>query len=42
MIAPRAPVLGADTPQDALAICLDTAGRVDLEEIARLLGRQRG
>ena len=39
MIAPREPVLGADTAQDALAICLDTLGRVDLEEIARLLGR---
>ena len=25
-------------PQDALAICLDTHGRVDLDEIARLLG----
>ena len=30
MIAPRAPVLGADSPQDALAVCLDTDGRVDL------------
>jgi N12 class adenine-specific DNA methylase len=39
MIAPRAPVLGADSPQDALAVCLDTVGRVDLDEIARLLGR---
>jgi N12 class adenine-specific DNA methylase len=39
MIAPREPVLGADTAQDALAICLDTLGRVDLQEIARLLGR---
>ena len=35
---PRAPRLGADTPQDALAICLDTRGRVELDEIARLLG----
>ncbi len=39
MIAPREPVLGADTAQDALAICLDAVGRVDLQEIARLLGR---
>ena len=38
VVVPRAPRLGADTPQDALAICLDTRGRVDLGEIARLLG----
>jgi N12 class adenine-specific DNA methylase len=36
--APRTPRLGADTPDDALTICLDTHGQVDLEEIARLLG----
>ena len=34
VVAPRAPRLGADTPQDALAICLDTHGRVELDEIA--------
>ena len=28
-------------PQDALAICLDTHGRVELDEIARLLGVDR-
>ena len=39
MILPRTPVLGADTPQDALAVTLDTHGRVDLAEIARLLGQ---
>ena len=39
VVAPRAPRLGADSPQDALAICLDTHGRVDLEEIASLLGQ---
>ncbi len=39
MIAPREPVLGVDSAQDALAVCLDTLGRVDLDEIARLLGR---
>ena len=39
VVAPRAPRLGADTPQDALAICLDTHGRVELEEIASLLGQ---
>ena len=38
VIAPRAPVLGADTPQDALAVCLDTRGHVDLPTIAELLG----
>jgi N12 class adenine-specific DNA methylase len=38
VVAPRVPRLGADTPQDALAICLDTHARVDLGEIARLLG----
>ncbi|HST81415.1 MAG TPA: methyltransferase domain-containing protein [Kineosporiaceae bacterium] len=39
VVAPRVPQLGADTPEDALAICLDTHGRVELAEIARLLGR---
>jgi N12 class adenine-specific DNA methylase/predicted RNA methylase len=38
VVAPRAPRLGADTPDDALAICLDTHARVDLAEVARLLG----
>src|SRR5213076_3218281 len=38
VVAPRAPRLGADTPQDALAICLDSHGRVQLDAIARLLG----
>src|SRR5487761_1847065 len=38
VIAPRAPRLGADSPADALVICLDTRGRPDLGEIARLLG----
>ncbi|WP_181392039.1 DEAD/DEAH box helicase family protein [Pseudonocardia dioxanivorans] len=38
VVAPRTPQLGADTAEDALAICLDTHGRVDLTEIARLLG----
>ena len=37
--SPRAlPRLGADTPADALAICLDACGEVRLGEIARLLG----
>ncbi|WP_165942567.1 helicase-related protein [Micromonospora sp. KC721] len=38
VILPRAPQLGADTPQDALAICVDTHGEVRLSEVARLLG----
>jgi N12 class adenine-specific DNA methylase/SAM-dependent methyltransferase len=38
VIAPRAPRLGADTPADALAICLDTHGEPRLDEVARLLG----
>jgi N12 class adenine-specific DNA methylase len=38
VVAPRAPILGVETPQDALAICLDTRGHVDLAEIATLLG----
>jgi N12 class adenine-specific DNA methylase len=38
VVVPRAPRLGADTPADALAICLDTCGEARLAEIARLLG----
>lgn len=38
VIVPRAPRLGADTPEDALAICLDTYGEARLDEVARLLG----
>jgi DNA primase catalytic core len=30
--------LGADTPEEALSICLDIHSRIDLTEIARLLG----
>jgi N12 class adenine-specific DNA methylase len=32
--------LGADTAEDALAICLDERGKVDLAEVARLLGAE--
>ncbi|WP_375481062.1 helicase-related protein [uncultured Jatrophihabitans sp.] len=39
VIAPRTPRLGADSPADAVAICLDTHGEVRLGEVARLLGR---
>lgn len=38
VVVPREPALGADTPADALAICLDTTGRADLDTVARLLG----
>ena len=38
VVAPRNPRLGADTPADALAICLDIYGEVRLRAIARLLG----
>ena len=39
VVAPRLPRRGADTPADAVAICLDTHGEVRLDEVARLLGR---
>jgi N12 class adenine-specific DNA methylase len=38
VIHPPRTRLGADTPEEALSICLDTHSRVDLPEIARLLG----
>lgn len=38
VVALRAPRLGADSPEDALAICLDSCGEARLDEIARLLG----
>jgi len=38
VVAPRPVRLGADTPADALAICLDIYGEVRLAEVARLLG----
>lgn len=37
-VQPRKPVLGVDTPAEALVVTLDTHGEVDLGEIARLLG----
>lgn len=37
-IAPRAPRLGADTAEDALAICRDVYGELSLPRIAWLLG----
>lgn len=41
VILPRQPVLGVDNAQDGLAVVLDTHGRVDLDEIARLEGVSR-
>ncbi|WP_050768369.1 helicase-related protein [Nocardia farcinica] len=38
VVAPRSPRLGADTAEDAVAICLDTHGKIDLPVIAGLLG----
>jgi N12 class adenine-specific DNA methylase len=38
VVAPRAPRLGAETAQDAVAICLDTHGEVRLSQVAGLLG----
>ncbi|MGH3623899.1 MAG: hypothetical protein ACRDQ5_19265, partial [Sciscionella sp.] len=42
VMAPRLPAQGADTPAEALTICLDTHGEVRLGEIARLLGVEAG
>jgi N12 class adenine-specific DNA methylase len=38
MVLPREPIRGVDTPADAIAVCMETHGRIDLEEIARLRG----
>ncbi len=38
VVVPRVPAAGADTPTDALALCLDRVGRVDLEIVGELLG----
>jgi N12 class adenine-specific DNA methylase len=38
VVAPRPQRLGADTAEDAVAICLDTHGEVRLPDAARLLG----
>jgi len=38
VVAPRNPRLGADNPADAVAICLDVCGEVQLQAVARLLG----
>ncbi|HOB80932.1 MAG TPA: helicase-related protein [Ornithinibacter sp.] len=37
-IVPRHPIAGVDTAADGLAVVLDTHGRVDVDEIARLMG----
>ncbi|MBA2717275.1 MAG: helicase [Propionibacteriales bacterium] len=38
VVVPRTPVLGVENPDDALAVCLETRGRVELPTIAALLG----
>lgn len=38
VVAPRPQRLGADTAEDAVAICLDAHGQVRLRDVARLLG----
>ncbi|HEX5658571.1 MAG TPA: methyltransferase domain-containing protein, partial [Polyangiales bacterium] len=38
VVARRTPRLGADRPEDALAICLDLHGEARIAEVARLLG----
>jgi N12 class adenine-specific DNA methylase len=38
VVVPETPLLGADTADEALAICLNSFGEVRLEEITRLLG----
>ena len=42
VVAPRPPARGADTPADALAICMNETGRVDLHQIGELLGIEGG
>ncbi|HYU84387.1 MAG TPA: SNF2-related protein, partial [Kribbellaceae bacterium] len=37
-IAPRAPKLGAETPEDAIAVCRDVYGELTLQRVAWLLG----
>lgn len=38
VVIERHPRQGADTPAEAVAICQDTLGRIDLEHMGRLLG----
>lgn len=39
VVVPRTPVLGAETAADALAVSLESHGRVDLADVADLLGQ---
>lgn len=36
-IVPRQPILGTDDPHEALTLCIDSVGKVDLEVIGKLL-----
>ena len=38
VVVPRTPILGVETVDDALAVSMETRGRVDLAAIAQLLG----
>lgn len=38
LIVPRQPIQGVETAADGLAVVLDSVGRVDIDEIARLMG----
>lgn len=38
VVAPRQAAMGAETPAEAIAICLDQRGQLDLDTIATLLG----
>lgn len=40
-VAPRQPIEGVDTAADGLAVVLDRLGRVDVDEIAQLMGVDR-
>jgi N12 class adenine-specific DNA methylase len=38
VICPREPATSAESPADAIAICMDAAGEIRLDQVARLLG----
>lgn len=40
VVIPRTPVLGVDTPDEAIAVALETDGRLDIDRIASLLGTE--
>lgn len=40
VLEPRERIVSTDDPDEAIAVCLDHRGRLDLEELAQLLGRE--